>query len=38
MKHVVAFTGKELTEDCRSCYQVPVALIAVIDLLMLRNM
>ena len=37
LKHVVLFIGKELAEDCRSCHQVPVLLIAVINLLILRN-
>ena len=30
--------GKELAEDRRSCHQVPVTSIAVINLLILRNM
>ena len=38
MKHVVSFIGKELAEDRRLWQQVPVALIAVINLLILRNM
>ena len=37
LKHVVLFIGKELAEDGRSCHQVPVLLIAVINLLILRN-
>ena len=37
LKHVVLFIGKELAEDRRSCHQVPVLLIAVINLLILRN-
>ena len=37
MKHVVSFIGKELAEDRRSCHQVPVASVAVINLLILRN-
>ena len=38
VKPVVSFIGKELAEDRRSCHQVPVALVAVINLLILRNM
>ena len=38
MKHVVSLIGKELAEDRRSYHQVPVASIAVINLLILRNM
>ena len=37
VKHVVSFIGKELAEDRRSCHQVPVASIAEINLLILRN-
>ena len=37
VKHVVLFIGKELAEDRRSCHQVPVASIAEINLLILRN-
>ena len=37
LKYVVLFIGKELAEDRRSCHQVPVLLIAVINLLILRN-
>ena len=33
-----SFIGKELAEDRRSCHQVPVASIAVKNLLILRNM
>ena len=36
-KHVVSFIGKELAEDRRSCQQVPVASIAELNLLILRN-
>ena len=36
-KHVVSFTGKELAEDCLSCHHVPVASIAELNLLILRN-
>ena len=36
--HVVSLIGKELAEDRRSCQQVPVASVAVINLLILRNM
>ena len=35
---LVSFIGKELAEDCTSCHQVPVASVAVINLLILRNM
>ena len=38
VKHVLSFIGKELAEDRRSCHQVPVASVAVINLLILRNM
>ena len=38
VKHIVSFIGKELAEDRRSCHQVPVASIAVLKLLILRNM
>ena len=38
MKYVVSFIGEELAEDRRSCHQVPVASVAVINLLILRNM
>ena len=37
VKHVVSFIGKELAEDRRSCHQVPVASIAELNLLILRN-
>ena len=37
LKHVVLFIGKELAEDRRSCHQVPVASIAELNLLILRN-
>ena len=37
VKHVVSFIGKELAEDCRSCHQVPVASIAELNVLILRN-
>ena len=37
VKFVVSFIGKEVAEDCKSCHQVPVASIAVINLLILRN-
>ena len=36
--HVVSFIGKELAEDRRSCHQVSVVSIALINLLILRNM
>ena len=38
VKLIVSFIGKELAEDRRSCHQVPVASIAVLKLLILRNM
>ena len=38
VKHVVSLIGKELAEDRRSCHQVPTTSIAVINLLILRNM
>ena len=38
MNHVVSFIGKELAEDLRSFHQVPVTPIAVINLLILKNM
>ena len=37
VKHVVLFIGKELAEDRRSCHQVPVASVAELNLLILRN-
>ena len=37
VKHVVSFIGKELAEGRRSCNQVPVAPIAELNLLILRN-
>ena len=36
--HSIIHWGEELAEDRRSCHQVPVASIAVIKLLILRNM
>ena len=36
VRHVVSFIGKELAEDRKSCHQVPVASIAVINLLVLE--
>ena len=37
VKHVVSFIGKELAQDHRSCHHVPVASIAELNLLILRN-
>ena len=37
VKHVVLFIGKELAEDRRSCHQIPVASIAELNKLILRN-
>ena len=37
VKHVVSFIGKELAEDRRSYHQVPVASIAELNSLILRN-
>ena len=35
---LVSFIGKELAEDRRSCHQVPVTSVAVVNFLILRNM
>ena len=37
VKHVVSFIGKELAEDRRSSHQIPVASIAELNKLILRN-
>ena len=37
VKYVISLIGKELAEDRRSCHQVPVASIAELNLLILRN-
>ena len=37
VEHAVLFIGKELPEDRRSCRQVPVASIAELNILILRN-
>ena len=37
VKHVLSFIGKELAEDRRSCHQVPAALVAELNLLILRD-
>ena len=38
IQHLELETGKTCEEDRRSCHQVPVASIAVINLLILKNM
>ena len=38
VKHVVSCIGKELAEERKSCHRVRVASIAVINLLILRNL
>ena len=37
VKYAVSFIGKELVEGRRSCHQVPVASIAELNLLIVRN-
>ena len=38
VKHAVLFIGKGLAEDRRSCHQLPVGPMAVMNLLILKNM